>query len=246
MKFIMEAKRTSSNAVDAKKQQQTLIIITVIVVAAIAVGVIAIFLSNQGMSLASAGFYDEIHSERLPDGGFVLGDPNAPITIIEFADFACPHCQSYAVTMKQVIEQYVVPGKARFEYRMVPTAADPTYGPYTAQLAECADTIRPGAFWEAHDVLFELGSRGRFNNTTARTFADRMGIPYNEMVNCAGTASQLMVDQTMGQRLGVQSTPSIMVRLNNGEPQFISVAGRTFNRGPVPFEVLQAVIESSQ
>src|SRR5215207_4842489 len=37
----------------------------------------------------------ELHRERLSDGGFIIGDPDAPITIVEFADWACPHCQDY-------------------------------------------------------------------------------------------------------------------------------------------------------
>jgi protein-disulfide isomerase len=242
----MEAKRTRATTADSKKQQQTFVIVTFIVIAAVAVGLIAVLISSQNVPVAQAGFYDGIPQERLPDGGFVLGDPEAPVTIVEFADFACPHCQTYAPTMKQLIDEYVRTGMARFEYRMFPTAADPTYGPYTARLAECAHTISPGTFWEAHDVLFELGSRGRFNDTTSRALGERLGIAHNELVACAGDAEQVDLDGRMGERLGVQSTPSIMARIGNSEPQFISVGGRTFNRGPVPYEVLEAVITSNQ
>src|SRR5690606_1092531 len=52
----------------------------------------------------------EIPQGRLEDGGFYIGEENAPIIIVEFADWACPHCQTYRAIMDQVIEEYVVTG----------------------------------------------------------------------------------------------------------------------------------------
>lgn len=191
--------------------------------------------------------YAEIPQNRLADGGFVLGSPDAPITVIEFADFACPHCQEYSVVIHQMVDEFVATGKAKLEYRMFISAADPTYGPYTAKLAECASEQVEGGFFAAHNVLFEIGrARGRFNEQTARTIADRLGLDYSRLLNCAQNASQYEFDQRMGINLGVQSTPTIMVRYGSGDPEFISVGSQTYNRGPVPYNILQAVIQSAQ
>lgn len=227
-------------------QQRNMLLIGIIAVIAVVAAIVIILLSSQG-GLSSAQInYTDIQYERLPDGGFVLGDPDASVTVVEFADFACPHCQEYAPTMHQFVENYVLTGQARFEYRMFISGADPINGRYTAQLAECADTLQPGSFWQAHDILFELGNRGRFNQTTARTLADRMGLTYSDLLSCAGDASQFETDVQFGRNLNVQSTPTIMVRINGGTPQFISAGGREWNRGPVPYELLQAVVESGQ
>jgi hypothetical protein len=50
----------------------------------------------------------------------------------------------------------------------------------------------------------------------------------------------------LGRSLGIVSTPSIMIRVGDQQPQFISDNVRTYNRGGVPYEVLVAVVESVQ
>lgn len=235
----MEAAKTLNK--NNNRQQQSLIIIVIIAVVAVIAALAFILLSNNVSSSASVD-YSQIPQARLQDGGFVLGDPDAPITVIEFADFACPHCQEYHETTSRFIREYVATGKAKFEYRMFPVV-DPTYSLYTAQLAECSAELKPGSFWQAHDILFELGSRGRFNEGTARTVADRLGLNYSELLDCAQQANQVEKDFQLGQTLGVQGTPAVMVRYEDGAPQWINFGGQTLSRGAVPYNVLQAVVD---
>lgn len=224
----------------------------IILVGAIAIIAVLVIVAIQLVAVApSSGSpyarYESIPQERLSDGAFVLGDPEAPITVIEFADFACPHCQNYSTDIHQLIDEYVATGKARLEYRMFISGADPTYGPYTARLAQCAAELREGAFWPAHDVLFEIGrAQGRFNQQTARTLADRLDLNYSELLNCAEDASQHQVDQRLGLQYNVQSTPTIMVRMGGSTPEFVTVGPQTYNRGPVPYALLGTIIESAQ
>src|SRR5690606_6679828 len=109
--------------------------------------------------------YEDIPQSRTEDGAFVLGDPSAPVTIGEFADFMCPHCQDYQVTVHDFIEQFVTTGQARFEYRFYPIV-HPTYSVFTAQIAECTEVQRDGAFWASHDLLYDLAADGRIGPTT--------------------------------------------------------------------------------
>ncbi|HLV34588.1 MAG TPA: thioredoxin domain-containing protein [Spirillospora sp.] len=233
---------------DVIKQNRSIILIAGIAVVAVVVVVAAMFLTNQPTAAAEVvARYADIPQSRLPDGGFVLGNPEAPITLIEFGDFACPHCQDYFVQTKQFIEEFVVPGKAKFEYRLFVSGADPTYGPYTARLAECAAILREGAFWPAHDILFELGrTRGRFNQQTARTLAESLDLNYSELLSCAEKASQVDKDVQLGASLNVQSTPTLMIRYGDSAPQFITVGSEVYNRGPVPYGILKLVFESAQ
>ncbi len=253
----MEAKQPAKRKSDQPAEKQPAkpaarlrainpILIGVIGVAAVVIALVAIVVSTNNAPVAALDAYTGIPFERLPDGAFVLGSPDAPITVVEFADFACPHCQNYNPTMGRFIENFVKTGMARLEYRMFISAADPVYGPYTAQLAECVNQQRDGAFWLAHDVLFELGSRARFNDTTARTLADRLGVNYGELLTCAGSATQYQTDIRMGQSLGIQSTPSIMVRFGDSAPQFIRAGETVFNRGPVAYDLLQQVVLAAQ
>jgi protein-disulfide isomerase len=63
--------------------------------------------------------------EGLAQDGFVLGDPAAPVTITEFADLRCPACKLFADDyFAQVVEEQVVTGKAKFEFRLWPILGD--------------------------------------------------------------------------------------------------------------------------
>jgi hypothetical protein len=69
---------------------------------------------------------------------------------------------------------------------------------------------------------------------------------FTDLINCAEDADQVEFDVSMGQRLNVQSTPTIMIRIGNTAPQYLSDGVVTYDRGGVPYEVLQAVVERSQ
>ncbi len=228
-------------------QQRIILAIAGVAVAAVVLVIGSQILAVSPSSASPYARFETIPHERLEDGGFILGDPEAPVTVVEFADFACPHCQEYSTAMEEFIDEFVATGKARLEYRMFISAADPVYGPYTARLAECAAEQRPEAFWAAHDVLFEIGrAQGRFNDQTARTLADRLGLNYSGLLTCAQDASQHEFDQRLGISLNVQSTPTLMLRYGDGSPQFVSVGSQTYNRGPVPYNLLQTIIEGAQ
>lgn len=189
--------------------------------------------------------YSEIPQSRTEDGAFILGDPDAPITIVEFADFMCPHCQNYHSTVQEIINTYVATGEARFEYRFFPVV-DPNLSPLTARMAECADILNPGSFWQAHDVLYGITTL-QFDSLTPFTFAARTGIDYDEMVACVGSdANQVAIDVEVGQTAGVSGTPSIMVRYGDGDLEDIEIDGETVPRSSVPFELLAQVIEEAQ
>jgi protein-disulfide isomerase len=78
----------------------------------------------------------------------VLGNPNAPVTIVEFSDFQCPF---WAETLPQLKEAYIDTGKAKLIYRDFPLAFHPGAEP-AAQAANCAN--EQGKYWEMHDKIF--------------------------------------------------------------------------------------------
>jgi len=86
------------------------------------------------------------------DDDAILGDPNAPVTIIEFSDFECPFCQRFfSETLSQIQKEYIDTGKARLVYRDFPLSFHPGAQP-AAEAAECAKA--QGKFWEMHDLIF--------------------------------------------------------------------------------------------
>lgn len=222
-------------------QKQGLIVIAVVVVAVIAVGLL-IAVSGQ-QNIASID-YASLPHERSSDGAFVLGNPEAPVTIIEFADFACPHCHEYRPVMEQFIQDYVVTGRARFEFRMFPTAGG-QQSVYVGKIAECIDNLTPGGFWKAYPIMYELGSNADyFSQDIGRTLAQRTGVSYSDVLNCSQNATQVLTDSNFGQTNGVTGTPAVMMRINDGPAQWVTYNGTTYNRGGVPIEALGGVVDS--
>ncbi|HVU14518.1 MAG TPA: thioredoxin domain-containing protein [Phototrophicaceae bacterium] len=183
---------------------------------------------------------------RQADGGFVAGDDSAPITVIEFMDYACSHCQDYRPTMDQVIEQYVATGKAKFELRILPTTGGDVTR-YAAQLAECANHQRLGDYWRAYDLLYTYVKAGQYNDQMGPSFAADLNLKYDKLDHCTQTAArQVDRDGDLATRLSVLGTPSVLVRYLDGDPQFITASGQTYSAGGVPFDVLAQVIDSAQ
>src|SRR5689334_1853035 len=125
-------------------QQRNRLIISVIIVVAV-VAVLAIILLSNGSGVTATD-YSGLNQTRLADGGFVIGNPDAKVTLVEFADYDCPVCLSYLPVMDQFFNDYVKTGQAKFEYRIFPThGAETTH--FIGQLVECFEAQKPGSFW---------------------------------------------------------------------------------------------------
>lgn len=86
---------------------------------------------------------------RLP----ALGNKDAKITIVEFADLECPFCKRYFTeTFSQLKKDYIDTGKVAYYYRHFPLDFHPLARPF-AQASECAN--EQGKFWEMHDKIFQ-------------------------------------------------------------------------------------------
>jgi protein-disulfide isomerase len=229
----------TQSIVDANNQQRNRLIISVVIAVAVVAVLAVILLPNLlGGNITS---YDGLIQTRLADGGFVIGNPDANVTIVEFADYACPACQSYLPTMDQFFNEYVKTGKAKFEYRIFPThGAEMTR--FMGQLVECFEEQKPGSFWVAKDLLFQSSMRGSYDEATARTVASQLGIEYGKALSCSNSAKQVDTDVEFGRSVGVQSTPAVMVRYGDAAPQFITYNGQQYSRGGAPYEAIQAAV----
>jgi protein-disulfide isomerase len=219
-----------------------LFIIGIIVVLVVVALVVVIALSG---SRSAEIDMSSIPQSRADDGGFVLGDPDAPITIVEFADFACPHCQQYHPDITRFIQDFVATGKAKFEYRMFPTAGGATTV-YTGKLLECAENQKPGAFWDGYQLMFNYAFSGLYNNDIGRRFATDLGLNYSDLLSCTEGAEQVQIDSNFASQMGVTGTPAVLVRYNDGPGTFVSYGGRTWSSGGPPYSVLAELVNAAQ
>ncbi|NWG15968.1 MAG: DsbA family protein [Chloroflexi bacterium] len=230
-----------SDAAPNTASRNTLLIAVIIGVAVIAAGA-AILLANNAATVSTSS-YEGIPLSRLSDGGFVMGNPDAPVTIVEFADYACSHCIDYLQTVERFVDDYVKTGKARFEYRTFPTAGgELTY--FMGRIAVCLNDQRDGAFWEAKDRFYQMAAIGRYDGNSGRAVAQELGLDYNQALACAQSQTQVDTDIALGQQEGVSGTPAVLIRANDGDLGWIEIGGQKWDRGGVPYEVLIAVVEA--
>ena len=161
------------------------------------------------------------------------GDSNAPVTIIEFADFQCPYCgRFFAETKPQIDEQYMQSGKVRFAYFNFAFLGPESN--WAAEAAECA--ADQNKFWEYHDKLYDSQSgenQGAFNKDNLKKFAEDMGLDTSAFNECldSGKYTQLIRDESsMASSIGVRSTPTFLI---NGQAVV----------GAQPFEIFQQTID---
>ena len=167
--------------------------------------------------------YANLAKSRAADGGFILGNPDAGVKLIEFSDFLCTSCQNYEPIVKRFIQDYVMTGRAQVEYRIY-AVIDPVLSVQSASLVECADTLRPDMFWNARDLMFELVSTRGFTDESVALFADRLRLDLDSLAECAESAGQHAVDAGYGLSLGASATPSLFVQYGEADPLPIALA----------------------
>jgi len=218
-------------------QNRNRMIIGGVIGLAIIAAVIFIVIQLNSSNQVAVGQYSDLPQSRLPDGGFVVGNPNAPITIIEFADYACSHCQEYLPTMNKFTEDYVKTGKAKFEYRILPTAGG-ELTKYLGNLLVCMEDQKPGTYWKAHDQLFSLAMAGKYDGNTLRNMAGDLGVNYNDALTCSQTQTQVDTDTALANQLNVHGTPAIRVRDASGKAGSLIINGQSYDSGGPSLDVL--------
>ncbi len=147
----------------------------------------------------------------------VLGDANAPVTIIEYGDYQCPFCARFFETAEQSIrENYIKTGKVKMVFRNFQFLG--AESELAGQAAECAKD--QNNFWAYHDAIYQTeGKDGRENNGNMnKTFfvglAKDAGLDVDKFTSCydsgkyADTVKQSTQDAAA---LGVNSTPTTFV-----------------------------------
>ncbi len=137
----------------------------------------------------------------------VLGDPDAPVTVIEYGDFECPYCAAAAPVLKQLVEES--DGRVRLVFRHFPLAGNHPHALTAALAAEAAGA--QGAFWPMHDLLF--ARQDRLGDAALRAYADSLGLDGSRVVGEAAQefAGKVMADFQLGLEDEVAGTPTVVV-----------------------------------
>lgn len=150
------------------------------------------------------------------DGAPVRGAPMAAVTIVEFSDFQCPFCgRAHPVLAESLAE---LGGKVKLIFKHFPLSGHERGMP-AARAAVAAQ--RQGKFWEMHDLLFE--HQRALGDAELLGYAKRLGLDMERFqadIVSAEVQAQIDADKEEGVRLGVDSTPTIIIN------------GRRFDESP--------------
>ncbi|HYR89695.1 MAG TPA: DsbA family protein [Terriglobia bacterium] len=153
-------------------------------------------------------YLDPLRTEIATAGYPAHGPANAPVTIIEFADFECPFCGGLFPTLKLVERNYT--DRVRFVYRHFPLTNIHPRAQKAAEAAVCAN--EQGRFWEFHDSMF--GNQQQLAVDDLKRRAETMKLDtaaFNSCLDSGRAAEAVKKDAADGAKAGVTGTPAIFI-----------------------------------
>ncbi len=181
-------------------------------------------------------------NELLENAAATLGNPNAPVIIVEFSDYQCPFCRSwFNNTKSQLDKDYVETGKVFFVYKDFPLSFHSMAQPY-AEAARCSGEQEK--YWEMHNKIFEEQAKfgqGTVSNLTVKdikSWAKNLGLNSSEFDSCLDSKKYSKIVQANfneGSNIGVSGTPSFFIGKKDGTGRLIV--------GAQPFETFKSAID---
>lgn len=173
---------------------------------------------------------EEWPARRIPDDEYAIGDLDAPVVLIEYADFQCGYCARWHdETLPALQERYIDTGLVRFEWRDLPFLGQESFtGAYAARAAG-----RQEMFWEFNDAIY--GDRAGLTEGALKQLAVELGLDDAQFdadfedLNLRNEVHANLGEATM---IGFNSTPSFVVN-------------KRAIVGAQPFEVFEEVLNEA-
>jgi protein-disulfide isomerase len=147
-----------------------------------------------------------------PERDHLRGPSSAPVTLIEYGDFECPHCGQAEPVIRELMADF---GNLRYVWRHLPLSDVHPSAQVAAEASEAAAS--QGAFWEMHDVLLEHQSELGFKDLIG--YANRLGLDVDQFANDLRTqrwTDRVDADVESADLSGVAGTPTFFI---NGQRQ---------------------------
>jgi protein-disulfide isomerase len=171
-------------------------------------------------------------------GSPILGDPSAPITIVEFGDYQCHQCKNWFDNTKDpIMNEYIETGKANLVF--VDMAFLGRDSPVAAQASYCAEEQEQ--YWEYHNELYKTQGNqidGWADRETLRTIAVNldldMGI-FNSCLDSNKYEKRVQHNVSEAKSFGVRGTPTFLIVSSDGQEEKLV--------GAQPFSVFKQVLD---
>lgn len=206
-----------------------------VAVAVAAIGGVAASLS-AGPGTADGRMHGTVSTEM---GSPILGDPAAPITIVEFGDYQCHQCYNWFHNTKPEIQsRYIDTGMANLVF--VDLAFLGRDSPTAAQASYCAED--QGMYWEYHDTLYEHQEDridgGWADSDRLKAFAFSLGLDTEEFDGCLDSgkhSKRVNYNSQQAREHGISGTPGFIITGPGGQESI---------SGAQPFGVFKRVLDS--
>ena len=138
----------------------------------------------------------------------ILGPIDAPVTLVEYGDFECPHCAQAHTVLQYVLQQ--LGDNVCFAYRHFPLATIHVHAVTAAESAECAGA--QDSFWQMHDILFEQQDRLEIDDLLAAAETLELDLEQFSRDLAQHTYEpRVREDFQTGLRSGVNGTPTFFI-----------------------------------
>jgi protein-disulfide isomerase len=194
-------------------------------IAAVALVAVALLLRDDGSSSGSAT--PAVDFTGIPQEGAVLGDPNATVRLIEYADLQCPACREYTdKVVPTLVADYVRPGRVQTEFRgMTFIGADSVTALRFVHAAGLQNRL-----WQLQEALYRNQggeNSGWVTDELVRELAAEIpGLDVDQLFadkDSAEVSELLAEDARHAQADQVQSTPTLMIQVGDAEPYQIQI-----------------------
>ncbi len=213
-----------------------------IIIGGIAAVVIIAIAASYGLQPESQTLnldMDQMHGTvKTAMGSPILGDPNAPITIVEFGDYQCHQCYNwYHNTKPAIYENYIETGKANLVF--VDLAFLGRHSPLAAQASYCAE--EQGKYWEYHDLLYQSQEgidNGWANSERLKAFAFNLGLDidlFNSCLDSGKFSKRVQFNINEAKSHGATGTPTFLIVGSNGQQKI---------GGAQPYAVFKNILDS--
>lgn len=171
----------------------------------------------------------------------ILGNPNAPIKIVEYSDLECPFCKVFHVTLKQVMDIYGKNGKVAWVYRHFPIDQLHPKARKEAEATECANELGgPQKFWEYTDLVYATtNSNNSLDPAELPKIAAKVGLDvkaFNTCLTSGKYAAKVEADYQDAVKAGGKGTPNTIVVSADGT--------KTVIQGAQPFDSVKNIIDA--
>ena len=178
-------------------------------------------------------------STFMENGSPILGDPNAPVTLVEFGDYQCYFCnQFFHTTEDDLFKNYVETGKVKVIFKDYTIIGPDSVT--AAHAAHCADD--QGKFWDYHDALYDHWTgenNGWASSENLLQFAREVGLDTDEFSKCMidSKHTSIIVNSNQDAKdLGLTGTPAFFII---GPDNKVTKIG-----GAQPYDVFERIFNS--